>query len=254
MIVIGFIIFAAFALYFVFKSNPLDTQIPITDLQVSVSSSYDDGFPVTLTWNGSGPYTITAHGDAIPCTTGNFIQDEGTCWINFNTPTEINGSWTASGKSYNRTGNDVTFDVQGPINTESVTANVNCILETCLIKTVSGAKQARHVKSGDYLVQLDGLPKRVMSIKSSFNHRPMYKSKEAFVTEWHPVRYINETQYVVAREHPLLTRVDLGTVVVYHFELEKITDDILFANDSLIAESWNNLPHGVPVLRNNINN
>jgi hypothetical protein len=237
-------------LYFCF--NPKSNTVPavISNLEVDVSAVYDSGYASILTWKGgNAPFTITAHGGALQCSNQGLVQEPDTCWASFNAPTRSGNTWTATGKSYNRSGNDITYEVQGPINTESVTANVMCILGTCLLQTADGGKEARRVNVGDFLLQQNGVPKRVTSVKTSMNFRPMYKSSEAYVTEWHPVKYSDEPNYVVAKEHPLLTKVDLGPVAVYHFELENLTDDILFVNDSLIAESWNSLPHGVAVLR-----
>jgi hypothetical protein len=226
------------------------TSYTIDNVQFESAGSYNDGYPATLTWTSEsrGPFTITATAGNTQCTTGTFTQSG--CWQSFDSPTNSGNNWTASGKTYNSLGGDVEFVISAPdASNGNVVAAVSCIHEECLIKTLLGPKKAKDVMEGDLLAQLDGTFRNVRSVKTSYNSEALYRSENAVVTKWHPVRFPDETKYVVAHLHPLLEEVFLPPSVVYHFELENQTDDILFEDDILIAESWNNLEHGVEVQR-----
>ena len=226
------------------------TKKTITNIQFTQTGNYNNGWGAIMTWksNSKGPFTITSKSTSQKCSTGS-ITFSG-CWLNFESAVNTSGeNWRASGKVYNTTGEDITFTVSAPGCKGSITTIVSCIYSESNIKTLRGPVLAKDVVVGDSLLQLDGSFKIVKSVKRDLNSDFMYKSNDAIFTKWHPVRYPNESKYVVAYQHPSLLKVDLGAVEVFHFELENFTDDILFEFDDIIAESWNYLDHGVEVSR-----
>lgn len=227
-------------------------SIFITNLTVEIGTNFDGGWPATLTWssNSTGPFNIVLNGGNINCINSlNIVTDQGTCWYHFNVPTKTNGIWTSLGKVYNRSGNDITFTVSTVGISASIVHEVSCILGSCTVLCQRGKVLANEVTLNDYFLQLNGSYKKVKSIKKSIYSGILYKSLNALVTEWHPVRFPNEKDYVIAKEHKLLSKVIVQDAEVYHFELESFYDDILFGDDTLIAESWNNFPHGYKVNR-----
>jgi hypothetical protein len=112
------------------------------------------------------------------------------------------------------------------------------IHEDSYIKTLLGPKKAKEVVEGDLLAQLNGTFRNVRSVKTGYNSEALYRSEMAVVTKLHPVRFPDESQFEVANLHFLLEEVYFPPSVVYHFELENESDDILFEDDILIAKSW----------------
>ena len=158
-----------------------------------------------------------------------------------------NGSNCSFDYSYALGSTDVVMTVEGK-GSFTVTG-VQCIFEDVVLKTMP-PKLARDVTMEDTFLQLDNSLKKIKSIKKTLIEQSvLYEYQGAVVTEWHPVRLPDEKKYIVAKHHPLMTKVFVKNGFVYHFELENFTDDILFENSPLIAESWNDLPHGVEVNR-----
>ena len=227
-------------------------SITISDLTAEIGTDFDNGYPATVTWisNSMTPFAIHLHGASIECINSpTIVQDSGTCWFNFNAPVKSMGLWSATGKVYNRSGNDITFTVSSSGKSASVTQEVSCILGSCEILCLRGNILAKNIVLEDSFKQLDGSYKQVKSIKRNIYNGMVYKSIfGTTVTEWHPIRFPGE-KFIVAKEHPLLAHITVENVEVFHFQLENDKDDILFANDTLIAESWNSLPHGEEVIR-----
>lgn len=139
----------------------------------------------------------------------------------------------------------VTLNLHGQTATTIIT-DIACLDGDTLISTLRGWVKASDIHLGDACLQLDGRISRVIEITQDFLDGYIYQYQNSKVTYWHQIRLLHETQYVVAGRHPGLVPIRF-TGPVYHFRLEKITDDLVLPG--LIAESLNDLPHGQEVVR-----
>lgn len=163
---------------------------------------------------------------------------------------------------------NVTIRSTGPViltatvpdrSTSITVTDVSCIPGHVEIMTKRGPVRAEFVTMDDELMQLNFQFSKIKSIKTSFfangtGTKSLFECPNGKVsfTEWHPVKLLGENVYTVAKLHPYLTERRIPkneqSFYVYNFELESVINVILFIHDiSLVAESWNDLPHGESV-------
>jgi hypothetical protein len=131
----------------------------------------------------------------------------------------------------------------------TIAHNISCIDENVLILTQRGPIKAKYITLEDSLLQLDGTYSKILEIRFNFFEGYMYRTpNNTKFTYWHPIKFPGEEKYTVAGKHDMLQTI-LTSGYVYHFRLEKMTDDILFDNDNVVAESLNSLRHGEEVPR-----
>jgi hypothetical protein len=221
------------------SSNNIQSYIPMT-----CTTS-----PDTLVGGSAGTCTFPC--TSIPTT----LETISTSWDlkikqdsetdNYPIITKLGDTCSIAFYAYSRGSSTVKFRAGGYLGTIT---NVSCILENVLVLTNRGPLKAQDITIKDSLLQLDGKYKKIKRIDASLAYDDLFKCGDVILTGWHPIRKFNESEYKIARIHEGFKKYK-GSGNVYNFMLESETDDILFWNSDIIAESLNDYPHGVQVKR-----